>query len=111
VMEVKSDERGNVDLDDLKAKCDEDVVGLMLTCPSTLGLFEEHVLEVSEIVHDCGGLMFYDGANMNSLLGIARPGDMGCDSMMINLHKTFSTPHGGGGPGGGGLGVSEKMTP
>ena len=109
VVEIKSDERGNVDLDELKAHCDETVVGLMLTNPSTLGLFEEHVLEVAEIIHDCGGLMFCDGANMNSLLGIAKPCEMGCDVMMFNLHKTFSTPHGGGGPGSGPVGVKAHL--
>jgi len=109
VVEIKSDERGNVDLEDLKAHCDETVVGLMLTNPNTLGLFEEHVLEVSEVVHDCGGLMFGDGANMNSLLGIAKPGELGFDVMMFNLHKTFSTPHGGGGPGAGPVGASERL--
>lgn len=110
-VEIKSDERGNVDLEELKAHCDGTVVGMMLTNPSTLGLFEEHVLEVSELVHDCGGLMFWDGANMNSLLGIAKPGEMGCDVMMFNLHKTFSTPHGGGGPGAGPVGASERLAP
>jgi len=109
VVEIKSDERGNVDLDELKAHCDETVVGLMLTNPNTLGLFEEHVLEVSRVVHDCGGLMFGDGANMNSLLGIAKPGELGFDVMMFNLHKTFSTPHGGGGPGAGPVGASERL--
>ena len=109
VVEIKSDERGNVDLDELKAHCDETVVGLMLTNPNTLGLFEEHVLEVSRVVHGCGGLMFGDGANMNSLLGIAKPGELGFDVMMFNLHKTFSTPHGGGGPGAGPVGASERL--
>lgn len=109
VVEIKSDERGNVDLDELKAHCDETVVGLMLTNPNTLGLFEEHILEVTEAVHDCGGLVFGDGANMNSLLGIAKPGELGFDVMMFNLHKTFSTPHGGGGPGAGPVGASERL--
>jgi glycine dehydrogenase subunit 2 len=109
VVEIKSDERGNVDLNELKAHCDETVVGLMLTNPNTLGLFEEHVLKVSDVVHDCDGLMFGDGANMNSLLGIAKPGELGFDVMMFNLHKTFSTPHGGGGPGAGPVGASEKL--
>ena len=109
VVEIKSDERGNVDLGELRAHCDETVVGLMLTNPNTLGLFDEHVLEVSEIVHNCGGLMFGDGANVNSIMGIARPGELGIDVMMFNLHKTFSTPHGGGGPGAGPVGASERL--
>ena len=109
MVEIKSDQRGNVDLEELKAHCDDTVVGLMLTNPNTLGLFEEHVLKVSEIVHHCGGLMFGDGANMNALLGIARPGELGIDAMMFNLHKTFSTPHGGGGPGAGPVGASERL--
>jgi len=109
VVEIKSDQRGNVNLEALRAYCDDTVVGLMLTNPNTLGLFDEHVLEVSEIVHHCGGLMFGDGANMNSILGIARPGELGIDVMMFNLHKTFSTPHGGGGPGSGPVGASERL--
>ena len=109
VVEIKSDQRGNVDLEELRAHCDDTVVGLMLTNPNTLGLFEEHVLEVAEIVHGCGGLMYGDGANMNALLGIARPGDLGFDVLHYNLHKTFSTPHGGGGPGSGPVGASEQL--
>jgi glycine dehydrogenase subunit 2 len=109
VVEIKSDERGNVDLEELRAHCDDTVVGLMLTNPNTLGLFEEHVLEVAELVHGCGGLMYGDGANMNALLGIAKPGDLGFDVMHYNLHKTFSTPHGGGGPGSGPVGASERL--
>ncbi len=109
VVEIKSDQRGNVDLEALRSHCDDTVVGLMLTNPNTLGLFEEHILEVSEVVHHCGGLMFGDGANMNSILGIARPGELGIDVMMFNLHKTFSTPHGGGGPGAGPVGASERL--
>ncbi len=108
-VEIKSDERGNVDLEELRAHCDDTVVGLMLTNPNTLGLFEEQVLEVAELVHGCGGLMFGDGANMNSIMGIARPGELGIDVMMFNLHKTFSTPHGGGGPGSGPVGASERL--
>jgi len=111
VVEIPSDDRGNVDLETLKRECDETVVGLMLTNPNTLGLFEEHVLEVSETIHACGGLMYGDGANLNALLGIARPGDLGFDVMHFNLHKTFSTPHGGGGPGSGPVGVSERLVP
>jgi glycine dehydrogenase subunit 2 len=111
VVQLPSDKRGNVDLAALKQACDDTVVGLMLTNPNTLGLFEEHVLEVCETVHACGGLMYGDGANLNALLGIARPGDLGFDVMHFNLHKTFSTPHGGGGPGSGPVGVSERLLP
>lgn len=111
VVVIPSDERGNVDLKALKEACDDTVVGLMLTNPNTLGLFEEQVLEVAEVVHACGGLMYGDGANLNALLGIARPADLGFDVMHFNLHKTFSTPHGGGGPGSGPVGVSEALAP
>ncbi|MGC8877843.1 MAG: aminomethyl-transferring glycine dehydrogenase subunit GcvPB [Anaerolineae bacterium] len=111
VVQLPSDKRGNVDLAALKQACDDTVAGLMLTNPNTLGLFEEHVLEVCETVHTCGGLMYGDGANLNALLGIARPGDLGFDVMHFNLHKTFSTPHGGGGPGSGPVGVSERLVP
>jgi glycine dehydrogenase subunit 2 len=111
VVEIPSDARGNVDLEALKRECDETVVGLMLTNPNTLGLFEEHVLEVNETIHACGGLVYGDGANLNALLGIARPGDLGFDVMHFNLHKTFSTPHGGGGPGSGPVGVSQQLAP
>ncbi len=109
VVQVPSDARGNVDLAALKAACDDTTVGLMLTNPNTLGMFDEHVQEVIQIVHDCGGLVYGDGANMNALLGILRPGDLGIDVMHFNLHKTFSTPHGGGGPGSGPVGVTEKL--
>ncbi|MBC8504007.1 MAG: aminomethyl-transferring glycine dehydrogenase subunit GcvPB [Chloroflexi bacterium] len=109
VVQIPSDERGNVDLEALKAECDETIVGLMLTNPNTLGLFEEHVLEVCEAVHECGGIMYGDGANLNALLGIARPGDLGFDVMHFNLHKTFSTPHGGGGPGSGPVSVTDEL--
>ncbi len=109
VVQLPSDERGNVDLDALRAECDDTLVGLMLTNPNTLGLFEEHVLEIAEIVHAAGGLLYGDGANLNALLGIARPGDLGIDVMHFNLHKTFSTPHGGGGPGSGPVGVAEHL--
>jgi glycine dehydrogenase subunit 2 len=111
VVQIPSDGRGNVDLEALKSQCDDTVVGLMLTNPNTLGLFEEHVLEVCETVHACGGLMYGDGANLNALLGIARPGDLGFDVMHFNLHKTFTTPHGGGGPGSGPVGVSPQLAP
>ena len=109
VVQIPSDARGNVDLAALKAACDDTTVGLMLTNPNTLGLFDEHLEQVIKIVHDCGGLVYGDGANLNALLGILRPGDVGFDLMHFNLHKTFSTPHGGGGPGSGPVGVVEKL--
>jgi glycine dehydrogenase subunit 2 len=109
IVQIPSDARGNVDLDALKAACDETVVGLMLTNPNTLGLFDEHVEEVIRIVHAAGGLVYGDGANLNALLGILRPADVGFDLMHFNLHKTFSTPHGGGGPGSGPVGVSARL--
>src|SRR5574341_1194878 len=111
VVQLPSDARGNVDLEALQAQCDDTVVGLMITNPNTLGLFEEHIEEVIELVHGCGGLVYGDGANFNALMGIVRPGDLGFDVMHYNLHKTFSTPHGGGGPGSGPVGVSEKLVP
>jgi len=109
VVQVPSDGRGNVDLAALTNACDDTTVGLMLTNPNTLGLFDEHLEQVIQIVHDCGGLVYGDGANLNALLGILRPGDLGIDVMHYNLHKTFSTPHGGGGPGSGPVGVTEKL--
>ncbi|MEX0788963.1 MAG: aminomethyl-transferring glycine dehydrogenase subunit GcvPB [Anaerolineales bacterium] len=109
VVELPSDSRGNIDLEALRVACDETVAGLMLTNPNTLGLFEEHVLEVADLVHGCGGLMYGDGANMNALLGIVRPGDIGFDVLHFNLHKTFTTPHGGGGPGCGPVGVVDRL--
>ena len=111
VVEVASDERGNIDPAALKEKLNEDVAALMLTNPSTLGLFEEHILEVAELVHSVGGQLYYDGANLNALLGRIRPGDMGFDAVHLNLHKTFGTPHGGGGPGSGPVGVKEHLAP
>jgi glycine cleavage system P protein (glycine dehydrogenase) subunit 2 len=111
VVEVASDVRGNVDLAALKVLCDDTVCGLMLTNPNTLGLFDEHLLEVTEMIHGCGGLVYGDGANLNAIMGIAKPGEMGFDVMHFNLHKTFSTPHGGGGPGAGPVGVCEKLVP
>jgi glycine dehydrogenase subunit 2 len=111
VIEVPSDPRGNVDLEALRAVCDERVCGLMLTNPNTLGLFEEQLPAVLDLIHGCGGLVYGDGANMNALLGIAKPGELGIDVMHFNLHKTFSTPHGGGGPGAGPVGVSEALAP
>ncbi len=111
VVPLPSDSRGNVDLSALKDECDETLAGLMLTNPNTLGLFEENVEEVIRMVHQAGGLVYGDGANLNALLGIVRPGDLGFDIMHFNLHKTFSTPHGGGGPGSGPVGVSKKCAP
>jgi len=109
VVQIPSDERGNVDIEALKAECDDTLAGFMLTNPNTLGLFEENVCEITSIVHEAGGLVYGDGANMNALLGIAKPGELGIDVLHFNLHKTFSTPHGGGGPGSGPVGVVEKL--
>jgi len=111
VIEIPSDERGNVDLKSLQAHCDDTVVGLMITNPNTLGLFEDQITRIIELIHGCGGLVYGDGANLNALMGIVRPGDLGFDVMHYNLHKTFSTPHGGGGPGSGPIGVSEQLVP
>ncbi len=111
VETVASNSNGEVDIDSLKSAIDDDVAALMLTNPNTLGLFERHVQEIADIVHDAGGLLYYDGANANAILGICRPGDMGFDVVHLNLHKTFSTPHGGGGPGAGPVGVSERLEP
>lgn len=109
VVEVKSNDKGLVDLEALKAVMSDEVAGFMLTNPNTLGLFDENILEISKIVHEAGGLMYYDGANTNAIMGITRPGDMGFDVVHINLHKTFSTPHGGGGPGAGPVGVKKHL--
>jgi glycine dehydrogenase subunit 2 len=109
VIELPSDARGNIDLQALRRACDDTVAALMLTNPNTLGLFEEHVREVVDQIHACGGLVYGDGANMNALLGVLRPGDLGFDVMHFNLHKTFSTPHGGGGPGSGPVGVAPAL--
>ena len=109
VVVVKSGENGLVDVESLKPLLGDDLAGIMLTNPNTLGLFERDIKEIASLVHECGGLLYYDGANMNSLLGVVRPGDMGFDIMHLNLHKTFSTPHGGGGPGSGPVGVNEKL--
>lgn len=111
VVHLPSDERGNVNLEALRQLCDENLAGLMLTNPNTLGLFDENVKEVIDIVHAAGGLVYGDGANMNALLGVMRPGDLGIDVMHYNLHKTFSTPHGGGGPGSGPVAVCERLLP
>lgn len=109
VIELASNVDGTVDMDDFYQKLDEKTAGIMLTNPNTIGVFERNILEISQAIHDVGGLLYYDGANLNPLLGIARPGDMGFDIMHINLHKTFSTPHGGGGPGSGPVGVAEHL--
>jgi len=108
---VQTDARGNVDVDDLRGKVDEHTAALMLTNPSTLGLFDETIAEIEEIFHGAGALMYYDGANLNAVCGISRPGDMGFDIVHINLHKTFSQPHGGGGPGGGPIAVRDILEP
>ncbi len=105
IVEVKSMPDGTVDVEDLKSKLDETIAALMMTNPNTVGMFEKNIPEIAEAVHAAGALMYYDGANLNPMLGVARPGDMGFDVMHINLHKTFSTPHGGGGPGAGPVGV------
>lgn len=108
---IKSNEHGGVDLDSLRQAVGSDTAALMLTNPSTLGLFEQDIMEISQIVHEAGGLLYYDGANANAILGYARPGDMGFDVVHLNLHKTFSTPHGGGGPGAGPVGVKKELIP
>src|SRR5207249_410070 len=108
---VQTDPRGNVDVEDLRAKVDEHTAGLMLTNPSTLGLFDENIEEIEQIFHGAGALMYYDGANLNAVCGVSRPGDMGFDVVHINLHKTFSQPHGGGGPGGGPVAVRALLEP
>jgi glycine dehydrogenase subunit 2 len=108
---VQTDARGNIDVEDLRGKVDEHTAGLMLTNPSTLGLFDENIEEIRDIFHGAGALMYYDGANLNAVCGISRPGDMGFDVVHINLHKTFSQPHGGGGPGGGPIAVRDVLEP
>jgi glycine dehydrogenase subunit 2 len=111
VVKVGTDDRGNVDLDDLRAKANDEVACLMLTNPSTLGLFETGIGEVAEIVHGVGATLYYDGANLNAVMGICRPGDMGFDIVHFNLHKSFTQPHGGGGPGAGPIAVSDRIEP
>jgi len=111
VIEIKSNTDGGIDLNNLKAVLNDEVAGLMLTNPNTLGLFETNISEVARLVHEAGGLLYYDGANMNAIMGITRPGDMGFDVVHLNLHKTFSTPHGGGGPGSGPVGVKKNLIP
>ena len=109
VVVVKSRPDGTVDVDDLRPLLDDTIAGMMMTNPNTLGIFEHNIGEITKLVHECGGLMYYDGANLNPMLGVCRPGDLGFDIMHINLHKTFSTPHGGGGPGSGPVGVREGL--
>ncbi len=111
VVTVASDERGLVDVAALRAVLDDEVAGIMLTNPNTLGLFEEDIVEIAAAVHEVGGLLYYDGANLNAILGVTRPGDMGFDIVHLNLHKTFAVPHGGGGPGAGPLAVTEALAP
>ncbi len=111
VVEVKSDARGGVDLAALRGALGPDVAALMLTNPNTLGLFDENIVEIARLVHEAGGLLYYDGANMNAIMGYSRPGDMGFDVIHVNLHKTFATPHGGGGPGAGPVGVKANLAP
>lgn len=110
VVEVKSTARGTIDLESLRPLLDDTIAGIMMTNPNTLGLFETEICEIASLIHGCGGLLYYDGANMNPLLGVCRPGDMGFDIIHLNLHKTFSTPHGGGGPGAGAVGVAAHLT-
>ena len=111
VVVVKSNADGLVDVADLKPLLGDDIAGIMMTNPNTLGLFEKEIKEIAALVHECGGLLYYDGANMNPLIGMVRPGDMGFDVLHLNLHKSFSTPHGGGGPGSGPVGVCERLLP
>ncbi|MGI9204184.1 MAG: aminomethyl-transferring glycine dehydrogenase subunit GcvPB [Woeseiaceae bacterium] len=111
VREIPTDAEGDVDLEALRTVVGPKTAGIMLTNPSTLGVFERDITEIADIVHDAGGLLYYDGANLNAILGKVRPGDMGFDVIHLNLHKTFSTPHGGGGPGSGAVGVGERLRP
>jgi glycine dehydrogenase subunit 2 len=109
VKEVKTKANGDVDIDELKTLISDKTAGIMLTNPSTLGVFEQNILDISKLIHNAGGLLYYDGANLNAILGHARPGDMGFDAIHLNLHKTFATPHGGGGPGGAPVAVSKRL--
>ncbi len=111
IVEIPSDARGNIDMDALCAECDDTLAGIMITNPNTLGLFEEKFMEVCDCVHEAGGLVYGDGANLNAIMGISRPADCGVDVLHFNLHKTFSTPHGGGGPGSGPVGVTAELAP
>ncbi len=111
IVKVATDERGGVEMDDLRAKVDDEVACLMLTNPNTLGLFDENIAEMAALIHEVGGTLYYDGANLNAVMGQSRPGDMGFDIVHVNLHKSFSQPHGGGGPGAGPIAVSERIEP
>src|SRR6187551_2883537 len=111
VVKLASDDRGGIDLDDLRAKADDDTACLMLTNPNTLGLFDGNIAEIAALIHGVGGTLYYDGANLNAVMGHSRPGDMGFDIVHVNLHKSFSQPHGGGGPGAGPIAVSERIEP
>jgi glycine dehydrogenase subunit 2 len=111
VVKVATDERGGVEMDDLRGKIDDDVACLMLTNPNTLGVFDENIAEIAGLIHEAGGTLYYDGANLNAVMGHSRPGDMGFDIVHVNLHKSFSQPHGGGGPGSGPIAVSERIEP
>ena len=111
VVKVATDDRGGVDLDDLRSKVDAEVACLMLTNPNTLGLFDENIAEITRTVREAGGVLYYDGANLNAIMGHTRPGDMGFDIVHVNLHKSFSQPHGGGGPGAGPITVSDRIEP
>ncbi|HET9163710.1 MAG TPA: aminomethyl-transferring glycine dehydrogenase subunit GcvPB [Solirubrobacterales bacterium] len=111
IVKVATDERGGVEMDDLRAKVDDDVACLMLTNPNTLGLFDENIAEIAGLIHQVGGTLYYDGANLNAVMGQSRPGDMGFDIVHVNLHKSFSQPHGGGGPGAGPIAVSDRIEP
>ena len=111
VVKVGTDAHGGIDMDDLRIKCTEDVAGLMLTNPNTLGLFDPNIAEITRLVREVGGILYYDGANLNAVMGISRPGDMGFDIVHFNLHKSFTQPHGGGGPGAGPIAVSNRMEP
>ena len=111
IINIPSDKDGNVDIEELKKAVGDDTAALMLTNPNTLGLFEKHIKEIAKVVHDAGGLLYYDGANLNAIMGRVRPGDMGYDIVHLNLHKTFSTPHGGGGPGSGPIGCKKFLEP
>ncbi len=110
-LQIKSNSKGLIDIEELKKVMNEDVAALMITNPNTLGLFEKEILDISRVVHDAGAILYMDGANLNALMGITKPGDMGFDVVHFNLHKTFSTPHGGGGPGSGPVGVKENLAP
>jgi len=111
VREIPTQADGDIDVEALKKVLGPNTAGIMLTNPSTIGVFERRIVEIAKLVHEAGGLLYYDGANLNAILGIVRPGDMGFDAIHMNLHKTFSTPHGGGGPGAGAVGVSERLKP